>query len=102
MKIDVKKLYKHMDFFERYGMESKERIKEIEKIYSSNKKFFGNNILDIGCGGGILGFTIELYGKKYTGVDVNSDMIKQCRNYAKRIDSKNKFMKGYFLCPESA
>lgn len=75
-------------------MTNKKRVNEIKKIYRSNKKYFGKRILDIGCGGGILGFVVEPNGHRYTGIDINPDMIKYAKNYAKKIKSKNRFILG--------
>jgi SAM-dependent methyltransferase len=49
-------------------------------------------VLDIGCGGGALGFLIEKDGKQYTGVDINPDMIRIARAYAKKTKSHAKFI----------
>lgn len=94
MKADMRNIYRKSDDFRRYLMTNRERVKELEDDYNSNKKFFGKSVLDICCGGGILGFIIEPKGHQYTGADINPDMISSASYYAKSIGSKNKFILG--------
>ena len=94
MKTDMKQYYRKSDHFGRYQMTNKDRVKRIKKIYLSNKKYFGKKVLDIACGGGVLGFVIEPKGHAYTGIDINPDMISSAKKYAKDINSKNNFLLG--------
>jgi len=94
MKKMIQDFYRKAEGFNRYLMSNKKRVKEIKAIYSANKKYFGKKVLDVACGGGILGFLIENYGKRYTGIDINPDMITNAKEYAKSIGSKNKFIIG--------
>jgi SAM-dependent methyltransferase len=94
MKTDMKQYYRKSDHFGRYQMTNKDRVKRIKKIYLSNKKYFGKKVLDIACGGGVLGFVIESKGHAYTGIDINPDMISSAKKYAKEIRSQNKFLLG--------
>ncbi|HEY1871364.1 MAG TPA: class I SAM-dependent methyltransferase, partial [Chitinophagaceae bacterium] len=51
-------------------------------IYQTLEKKTGNNILDIGCGTGLLGISSEPFvcdGGTYTGIDVMTDDINFCR-----------------------
>jgi len=75
-------------------MGNMKRVREIRSLYKSNKKYFGKNVLDIACGGAILGFVVESNGKKYTGIDINPDMIIAAKKYAKEMKSKNKIILG--------
>jgi len=79
MKENIRKLYRTTESFERYSINNKERVKEISKTYNKNKKYFGKSVLDIACGGGILGHIIEKDVDKYVGIDINPDMIKTAK-----------------------
>jgi len=94
MKTNIQQYYRKSDDVKTYLITNKKRVKKIRNIYKSNRKYFGKKILDIGCGGGILGFLIESNGHKYTGLDINPDMIKNAKKHAKEIKSKNKFILG--------
>src|ERR1700754_3485193 len=53
-------------------------------MYQTLEKKTGNNILDIGCGTGLLGISAEpfVYGSgTYTGIDVMADDINFCRSH---------------------
>ncbi len=94
MKTDIKKFYRTSEDFERYLASDKKRVDALKKLYSSNKKFFGKKVLDIACGGGVLGFIIEPKGHTYVGIDINPDMIKSAKKHTKELKSKNKFILG--------
>ena len=95
MKKEVIRYYRQSaDAYKRYLIDNKKRIGNFKKIYSSHKKFFGKNVLDIGCGGGVLGFVIEHHGHSYVGIDINPDMITNAKRHAKKIKSKNRFVLG--------
>ncbi|MCD6576029.1 MAG: class I SAM-dependent methyltransferase [Nanoarchaeota archaeon] len=94
MKTNIKKFYRISEDLERYLVSDKKRVNSLKKVYVSNKKFFGKRVLDIACGGGVLGFIIEPKGHSYTGIDINPDMIKNAKKYSKEVKSKNKFILG--------
>lgn len=87
----IRKYYRTSENFHRYLINNEKRVKEIKKILA-NKKFFGKKVLDIACGGGILGFLLEKNKHDYTGIDINPDMILAAKNYANKSKSKNKFI----------
>lgn len=70
------------------------RKKELQQLFSANRKYFGRRVLDLACGGGALGFLLEPHGHSYFGVDVNSDMIRSAEAYAAEIRSRNRFVVG--------
>jgi len=92
MKDEMLRAYRTYETIDKYTLASKQRSRQIRALYQSNKQYFGKNVLDIACGGGILGFMIEPLGIRYTGVDINPDMIKAARKYAKALNSKNSFI----------
>lgn len=51
-------------------------------------------MLDLACGGGILGFLAESEGLRYLGVDINGDMIRSARHHAKERRSTCEFILG--------
>ena len=63
-------------------------------LFSTNKRYFGRSILDVACGGGVLGFIAEKEGRQYVGVDINPDAIAGARRHAERVRSRNRFVLG--------
>ncbi len=51
----------------------------MRKVFSTNKKYFGKSVLDIGAGGGLLGIAIKDRIKNYLGIDINPDVVKAAR-----------------------
>jgi SAM-dependent methyltransferase len=88
----IEAYYRRHDDFRRYSMEDAKRVKELSRLYDLNKGYFGKRVLDLACGGGILGFIVERHGHDYVGVDLNRDMIGRARAYARRTGSRNRFL----------
>jgi SAM-dependent methyltransferase len=76
----------------KYLTTDKARIMEFSRLYALDKRYFGQKVLDIACGGGVLGFVLEQAGHNYTGVDVNPDMISLARAHARKLGSGNRFI----------
>lgn len=94
MKLSMLKYYRQWEPFQRYTTNNKKRVRGIERLYSLNRKYFGSKILDVACGGGILGFHVESKGHSYVGIDVNPDMIQIAKSHAKQSGSRCKFILG--------
>jgi len=92
MKTDLVNYYRLHDSYLRYA-HSEARTKQLSDVYKSNKRYFGNRVLDLACGGGVLGFILEQRRHNYTGVDINPDMISAARDHAKHVGSRNLFLK---------
>jgi len=90
----MQRLYRTSELFERYLMIKGTRVASLRKLYNANKRYFGKRVLDIGCAGGVLGFVSEVPGRNYTGIDVNPDMIRAARRYAKISKSSFRFILG--------
>jgi len=100
---DIKKISKFYDFDARYGaayndiIESQYGIKDGKVTDPSRYYFFyevllssitryigaGSVLLDIGCGAGILAEAAHDKVKKYVGIDVSSERIKQAKTRIK-------------------
>ncbi len=50
--------------------------------------------MDIGCGGGVLGFIVASEGHDYTGIDSNPDMIQAAKKTARESGPHCKFILG--------
>lgn len=94
MKTNIMIYYRKHDNLSKYVTANRARLKQLSHLFSSNKRFFGRKVLDIACGGGVLGFIVEREGRAYTGVDVNPDMIAAARSYAREVGSANRFKTG--------
>ena len=59
------------------------------KLDSNSDKYFKNiNILDLGCGGGLLSEPMKRLGAKITGIDASEQNIKIAKMHAKKINLK--------------
>jgi SAM-dependent methyltransferase len=94
MRTNILAYYRKHDFFSKYLTTNKRRVGQVLGLYARNKRYFGRRVLDIACGGGVLGFIVERDGRSYTGVDVNSDMLSSARTHAKKVGSRNRFIQG--------
>jgi len=92
MQTNIVAYYRKHDSFSRYLAANQPRVRELSRLYASNKRYFGNKVLDLACGGGVLGFIVERDGHTYTGVDVNPDMISAARSYSRKVGSRNRFI----------
>ena len=92
MKTNIIAYYRKHDSFSRYLSANETRARELSGLYASNKRYFGLRVLDIACGGGVLGFIVERDGHAYTGADVNPDMISAARGYSSKVGSRNTFV----------
>ncbi len=92
MKTSLRKFYRVSEDFKIYTFANKERIKQIKSFYRSNKKYFGKNILDLMCGGGVLGLLLGNAGYNYTGIDSNPDMINDAKRHINKTKSNIKFI----------
>ena len=81
----LKTYYRDHENYNDYLMKSKERVKSLKNLYNNNKKYFGKKVLDLTCGGGVMGFIVENKGHSYTGMDINPDMIQEAKKYAKEF-----------------
>jgi len=91
---DLQQYYRQHDDFRRYLHTSEKRAKELSDLYRSNRRFFGKRVLDLACGGGILGFLVETKGHEYVGIDANPDVVKSAIGHARRAKSSNRFLLG--------
>jgi len=94
MNTQIRTYYRKHDGFNRYLVKNRRRVHELTELYRKNGRYFGRRVLDLACGGGILGFIIEPHGHSYVGIDINPDMINSARAYAKRSGSKDTFIEG--------
>ena len=89
---NIEEYYRKHDDFRRYAMSNERRVKQLSRLYDSNRRYFGKRVLDIACGGGVLGFLVEKHDRSYVGVDVNRDMIGMARAHAEMAGSSNRFL----------
>ena len=90
----IQAYYQKHDDYRRYLMSHSERRRDLARFFSENRRFFGHWILDIACGGGILGFLAEEEGRRYVGIDINPDAISAAQDYAQSHGSGCWFVLG--------
>lgn len=66
----------------------------LETINKSVKK--NATVLDIGCGAGAISLYMASKGHQVTGIDISEKAIKTCKDSAKFLDLKTKFLTVYF------
>ena len=64
----------------------KDSLKKHFKIKDKNKPLNGINILDIGCGGGLLSEPLTRLGAKVTGIDASEQNIKVAKAHLKKAN----------------
>ena len=52
----------------------------------------GLNVLDVGCGGGILSESLEALGGRVTGIDASQMSLNVARDHARKQGSKNTYL----------
>ena len=94
MKQEMVRYYRTAARVDRYSPGDSTRKRELAALYRRERPYFGARVLDLACGGGILGFLLEDRGHKYVGVDINPDMLGQARSAARRLHARVRFLEG--------
>jgi 2-polyprenyl-3-methyl-5-hydroxy-6-metoxy-1,4-benzoquinol methylase len=87
-------IYRTAEDYRRYTWENADRRRALASFYKKYRRYFGRSVLDLGCGGGVLGMTLERSGRSYLGVDANPDMIREARKAADERGSSQRFQMG--------
>ena len=90
----IEAYYRRHDYHGRYTIEGRRRASQIRRLLREQRTYFRSAVLDLACGGGILGFLAEREGLRYLGVDINGDMIRSARRNAKERGSRCEFVLG--------
>ena len=86
--------YRTGDDYRRYSWENAKRRRSLTRLYRRYRRYFGRRLVDVGCGGGVLGGVVEPHGHTYVGIDANPDMIRQARTVARERSSRMRFILG--------
>jgi SAM-dependent methyltransferase len=86
--------YRTADDYRRYTLDSPDRRRAMESFYATYRRHIGRRVLDLCCGGGVLGLTLEEHGRECVGVDANPDMIRAARHAAKTAGSTQRLVLG--------
>ncbi len=70
----------------------KENIIETFKLKNSSKPLLGINILDIGCGGGLLSEPLHRLGANITGIDASNKNIEVAKLHSKKHNLKINYL----------
>ena len=90
----LRRVYRTGDDFRRYSWQDEKRRHTLIALFRRYRRYFGPRVLDLGCGGGVLGLVVDGAGLSYVGVDGNPDMIREARTWARRRGSKARFLQG--------
>lgn len=88
------KMYRTAEDYHRYTWENAKRRRSLQALVRKYRRYIGRRVLDLGCGGGVLGRVLESTGRTYLGVDANPDMIREARRGAAARGSKERFLLG--------
>ncbi len=91
---ELVRLYRTAEDFHRYLPERPERRESLASLYRRYRRYFGHRVLDLGCGGGVLGDVLGTAGRHYVGMDANPDMIRGARKAARAAGSDLRFVLG--------
>ena len=86
--------YRRSDDVARYLVDNDARLRDMAAFHRKYRAHFGPAVLDLACGGGMLGAVVEPLGHRYLGVDINPDMIRAARAWARSHGSRNRFVLG--------
>ena len=87
-------IYRTGDDYHRYTWDDSGRRESLASFYDAYQRYLGRRVLDLCCGGGVLGRILEPTGRSYLGVDANPDMIREARKAAKAVGSRQRFVLG--------
>lgn len=79
MKPRLVRIYRTGDDYRRYTLENPDRKASLTAFLEQHRRFIGDSVLDLGCGGGVLGMLLAPTGRSYLGVDANPDMLREAR-----------------------
>lgn len=84
--------YRTADRYHRYTTQAPDRTRDLARLVRRLRRYLGHDVLDLGCGGGVLGYLLEGSGRRYVGVDTNPDMIRAARASAASRGSTQRFV----------
>ena len=78
-------IYRTGDDYHRYTWENPDRRAALSAFVKDHRRYIGRSVLDLACGGGVLGVLLEPTRRTYLGVDVNPDMLREARKTGLRF-----------------
>ena len=94
MDSNLVQVYRTAEDYRRYTSENVSRRRALTSFYRKYRRYFGRRVLDLACGGGVLGIMLEPSDRSYLGIDANPDMIREARRAAKARGSRQGFVRG--------
>lgn len=91
---NLRSYYRKADNVQRYSYASKQARARLRSVLRHEGRYFGRRVLDLGCGGGTLGFLLERPERVYLGADLNPDMIRLAQATAAQRESPCRFVLG--------
>jgi SAM-dependent methyltransferase len=79
------RIYRTGDDYLRYSWDNLDRRATMTSFVERYRRYFGRSVLDLGCGGGVLGAVLAPTGRSYVGVDANPDMLREARKLEKEL-----------------
>lgn len=86
-------IYRTGDDYRRYTWDNPDRRSALTSFVKVYGPYIGQSVLDLGCGGGVLGAVLAPTGRGYLGVDANPDMLREARKLARQEGSGLRFVK---------
>ena len=85
MSRELVRIYRTGEDYRRYTSDSPERRASLTSFVKHHRRYIGQSVLDLGCGGGVLGVLLAPTGRSYLGVDANPDMMREARKTGLRF-----------------
>lgn len=77
--------YRTAEDYRRYSWENLDRRASLTEFVKQHRRYIGKSVLDLGCGGGVLGVLLVPTRRSYLGVDANPDMLREARKTGLRF-----------------
>ncbi len=90
----LREIYRTAEDFRRYTTESSTRRRDLRRFFASYRQFFGRSVLDLACGGGVLGAVVAGSVQRYVGIDANPDMVRAARGASRGFGPASTFVLG--------
>ena len=91
---EILRYYRTAEGVARYSLGEPTRSQELAALFHAQRRYFGRRVLDLACGGGVLGFLLEKEGRECVGVDANPDMLREAGRAARDLGSHVRFLLG--------
>jgi SAM-dependent methyltransferase len=88
---EIETFYRSAEDYRRYLPSDPETRRRVRALVRAERRWLGNSLLDLACGGGALAHAYLRPGRSYLGVDLNRDMLREARQAAAGLPGDVRF-----------